>query len=78
MLGPVHTDAIFWNAVFFYPDSRVKVAFNSGKQFKKDTSFGDLIHWFRVDERPIRVKKCGFKNTRIGVDVGLDNEQSFI
>ena len=53
---------------------RVNVAFNSGKQFKKDTSFGELIQWFRVDERPIRVKRCGIKNTGIGVDVGLDNE----
>ena len=50
------------------------MAFDSEKHFKKDTSFGELIHWFRVDERPIRVKKCGLKNTRIGVDVGLDNE----
>ena len=50
------------------------MAFNSGKQFKKDTSFGELIQWFRVDERPIRVKRCGIKNTGIGVDVGLDDE----
>ena len=74
MLGPVHTNAIFWNARIFFTRIRVNVAFNSGKQFKKDTSFGELIQWFRVDERPIRVKRCGIKNTGIGVDVGLDDE----
>ena len=33
-------------------------------------SGADRIHWFRVDARPIRVKKvCGLKNIRICVEV---------
>ena len=38
------------------PRIRVEVApVNYGKTLKKDTSFGERIHWFRVEERPIRV-----------------------
>ena len=30
--------------------------------------FGQQIYWFLVDEWPILVKKCGFKNIKIRVD----------
>ena len=43
----------------------------SGERFQNNAvSGGDRLHWFRVDWRPIRVKKvCGFKN--IPILVGL-------
>ena len=38
----------------------------------KRCGFSERIHWFRVDGRPIRIKKiCGFKNIRIRVDGAL-------
>ena len=55
-----------------YPDTCGRSLKSLWRAISKICGFGVRIHWFRVDRRPIRIKKvCGFKSIWIRVELAL-------
>ena len=67
-IGPcLHEPGDFLNRIFFIR-IRLKALWRA---VSKQCGFGVRIHWFRVDGRPIRVKRCAVSkmSRRIHVEV---------
>ena len=64
-----------WKPHIFYPHSSGRCLKPLWRAVSKQCDFGAQIHWFRVDERPFRVKKSN-KNIRICVDWALDKQNN--
>ena len=56
-LGPVHTSSDIFETANFYPDSCGRGLKPIWIAVSKRCGFEKRVHWFRVDERLIRVKK---------------------
>ena len=56
-LGPVHKSSDIFETTIFYPDSCGRGLKPICIPVSKRCGFGKRVHWFRVDERLIRVKK---------------------
>ena len=64
----------FENLIFCYPNSCGQGPWQLWRAVSKRCSFREQIHWLRVGGRTIFVKKCGFKNIWICIDVALEKE----
>ena len=67
-LEPIHTNPDILSLFhFLYPDLCRRCLTLLWRAVLKRCGFGERIHWFRVNRRPIEVKKktLGFRNIRV-------------